>query len=162
QAKVVLVLRAPPAATVAAHCALIACLSLWGGGAHSRLFRQVREQQSLCYYAAAGGDVRKGIVTVQIGCDPRHVDAVVVESRRQLEERAAGRFDDREFAATIATIAGALLAVDDALATRSQFTAEQWLLGLDQDPDARAASYRAVGRDELVAAARSLWLDHDY
>src|SRR5262249_28657817 len=118
QAKVVLVLRMPPPPNVAAHCALMTCLSLWGGGAHSRLFKEVRERRSLCYYAAAAGDPRKGLATVQIGCDERHLDAVVAESLRQLDELAAGRFGDDELAATTATIAGSLAAVDDSLTSR--------------------------------------------
>jgi predicted Zn-dependent peptidase len=162
QAKAVLVLRAPVPGDVAAHCALQAMLSLWGGGPHSRLFREVRERRSLCYYASAGGDVRKGVVLVQSGCEAAQVDAVVSESLLQLDELRAGRFADHELQTVVATITGALRAIDDSLQSRAQFTAEQWLLGQDQDPAARAAAYRAVSRDQVVAAARSLWLDHDY
>src|SRR5262249_59211979 len=95
-------------------------------------------------------------------CDERHLDAVVAESLRQLDELAAGRFGDDELAATTATIAGSLAAVDDSLTSRTAFTAEQWLLGQDQDPAARIACYPAVRPDAVAAAAGGLWLDHEH
>ncbi|MCY2956691.1 MAG: insulinase family protein [Planctomycetota bacterium] len=162
QAKLVLILRAPVADNVASHCALQAMLSLWGGGTHSRLFREVRERLSLCYSASTSSDIHKGIVLVQSGCESSKVEAVAAESLRQLDELRAGRFSDQELTTVIATITGAIAAIDDSLASRLSFTAGQWLLENDQDPQQRIASYLAVSREQVVAAANSLWLDHDY
>jgi predicted Zn-dependent peptidase len=162
QAKLVLVFRVPPPSSVPALCALQVLLSLWGGGAHSRLFREVRERRSLCYYAGASGDAHKGIVLVQVGCDPGAIPAVVAEVQAQLAELAAGRFDDGELRTAVATICGPLLGIDDAMPLWIHYTAEQWWRGIDQEPAARLSSYRQVEREAVVAAARSLWLDHEY
>lgn len=162
QAKVVLVYRFPRPRQVASHCALQACFSLWGGGPHSRLFREVRERRSLCYYAGSSGDPHKGVATVQIGCDAAAVDAVVAETERQRQELADGRFEASELATALATIGGPLTAVDDTLAGSARFAAEQWVLGFDQEPAARLRSYLAVTAEEVAAAAASIQLDLDY
>jgi predicted Zn-dependent peptidase len=162
QAKVVLVFRTRPPESVASLCALQVCLGLWGGGPHSRLFREVRERRSLCYYAGASGDAQKGLVLVQVGCDRGAVDAVVAEVQAQLALLGAGEFTDEELATAVAVITGPLLGIDDSLAGRMHFVAEQWLLGIDQDPDARRHSIGAVTREAVAAAAASLWLDHEY
>ena len=162
QAKVVLVLRAPVPRTGDELCALHVAMSLWGGGPHSRLFTEVREKRSLCYYASAGGDSDKGIVLVQSGCDAGSVSAVGEQSLAQLAEVAAGRFSDGELATSIAVCQGPLRSLDDSPAARLSWTADQWLRGLDETPDQRIAGLSRVGRDAVAAAASTLWLDVDY
>jgi predicted Zn-dependent peptidase len=162
QAKLVLVYRVPAPRTVAGWCAVQAMANLWGGGPHSRLFREVRERRSLCYYASTAVDAHKGIVLVQVGCDAPAVAAVVEEVERQRQSLASGECTEDEHATAIATIAGSLQAVDDSLGTRLQFTAEQWLCGFDQTPAERQDSYRALDRDAIAAAAAATWLDHEY
>ncbi|MGE3175430.1 MAG: M16 family metallopeptidase [Planctomycetota bacterium] len=162
QAKLVLVHRVPPPTTAAARCALQVAVSLWGGGPHSRLFREVRERLSLCYYASAGGDADKGLVLVQVACDAGAAPAVREQVAAQLRELAAGAFTDDELATAIAQVQSPLRSVDDSAAARLSFTAEQWLRGIDQTPEQRIAALAAVGRDAVAAAAASLWLDLDY
>lgn len=162
QGKQVLLLRCPVPATVAELCALQVAVNLWGGGPHSRLFREVREKRSLAYYASASADVHKGLVLVQIGLDAAAAGQARDEAMRQLAAVAAGEFTDQELATAIATIVGPLASVDDTLAGRMQFCAEGWLRGFDQTPEQRIASYRAVTREAVAAQAGALWLDHDY
>lgn len=162
QAKLVLVLRSLRARSPEELCALQTCLSLWGGGPHSRLFREVRENKSLCYYASAGGDANKGLVMVQVGCEGDSVGAVVAESMQQLTELQEGRFEDAELATTKAAIDGSLQAVDDSPGSRLHFTTEQWLRGFDDDPIARRQRFARVTREDVAEAARSIWLDYDY
>lgn len=162
QAKVVLVLRTPVPRTSDEQCALQVAMSLWGGGPHSRLFTEVREKRSLCYYASAGGDSDKGLVLVQSGCDAGSVEAVGEQSLAQLAEIAAGRFSDAELATAIAVCQGPLKSLDDSPAARLSWTADQWLRGFDETPDRRIAALGRVGRDAVAAVANSLWLDVDY
>lgn len=162
QAKVVLVLRTPVPRSSGQVCALQVAMSLWGGGPHSRLFTEVREKRSLCYYASAGGDSDKGLVLVQSGCDAASVAAVGEQSLAQLAEIAGGRFSDTELATAIAVCQGPLKSLDDSPAARLSWTADQWLRGFDETPDQRIAELGRVGRDEVAAAASALWLDVDY
>lgn len=162
QAKVVLVLRTPPPRSCAELCALHVALSLWGGGPHSRLFTEVREKRSLCYYASAGGDSDKGLVIVQSGCDASSSRDVVEQAMAQLGELAAGRFTDAELATSIAVCQGPLRSLDDSPAMRLSFTAEQFLRGFDEDPEQRIQGLARIGREEVMAVSSSCWLDLDY
>ena len=162
QAKVVLVLRTPIPESPRAQAALQAAMSLWGGGPHSRLFTEVREKRSLCYYASAGGDSDKGLVLMQSGCDASAVDAVGRESMAQLREIAAGKFSDVELATAVASCQGPLRSIDDSPAARLSFTADQFLRGFDETPDQRIHNLGALSRDEIASVAASIWLDVDY
>jgi len=162
QAKLVLVFRMPrPVAPGALHALQIA-LSLWGGGAHSRLFQEVRERRSLCYYAAAGGDADKGLCMVQVGCDAEQVEAVTAATLEQLAAVAGGDCSDAELATAVATCQGPFRSLDDSPAGRLAYTAEQWLRGFDETPAQRVAGLGAVARDAVTAAAASIALDHEY
>jgi predicted Zn-dependent peptidase len=162
QSRLVLTLRCPPPATPAALCALHALVSLWGGGPHSRLFREVRERRSLAYAVGAGADVHKGIVSVQAGLDASAAEAAEAEILAQLAALQSGSFRDDELVTALATITGPLQAVDDSLAARMQFTGEQWVRGFDQTPAERLCQYVGVDRDAVLGAAAGIWLDHVY
>ncbi len=162
QAKLVQVYRAPRAEHPDRHCALQACLSLWGGGAHSRLFQQVRERLSLCYYVSASGDSHTGLAFVQVGCESNKADAVLAETGRQLDQIARGEFEDQDLATTLASIDGGIAAMQDSLGARMNFAVEQWLRGFDEDLVGRRRRFARVGRAEVIEAARSIWLDHSY
>lgn len=162
QAKLVLVFRQPPVVDPRHWHALQVAWSLWGGGAHSRLFQEVRERRSLCYYASAGGDADKGLCLVQVGCDAGSAAAVVEAVCEQLAAIAAGAFAPAELATAIAACQGPYRTLDDSPGARLQFTAEQWLRGFDEDPVARVAGLQAVDTAAVAAAAAGLWLDLDY
>lgn len=162
QAKVVIVLRSPAPRSPREFAALQVFCSLWGGGPHSRLFTEVREKRSLCYYASVGGDADKGLLLVQSGCEANSVEAVVEQCLVQRDELAASRFTDAELATAIAVCQGPLRSLDDSPAARLSFTAEQFLRGLDEDPAQRVQHLAEVTRDDVVARARATWLDLDY
>lgn len=162
QARQVLLFRLPRPHDVADLCAQHAMVSLFGGGSHSRLFSEVREKRSLVYHIGAGVDQHKGLMVVQGGMQAESAEAVEQETLHQLGELAAGNFSDDELQTTRMSLLGPFAAVDDSLNARMQFTAEQFLLGFDQMPDDRLASYAAVTRDQVAAAAAAVWHDHSY
>ena len=65
---------------------------LFGGSPSSRLFLNVREKLSLCYYASSIIDVRKGLLLVSSGIQEKNYDAAKEEIFSQLEalQRGAG------------------------------------------------------------------------
>jgi predicted Zn-dependent peptidase len=162
QGKQVLVFRFPAPREPAALCALQVFTNLLGGGSHSRLFKEVREARSLAYYTYAVADGHKGLMLVQTGLDAAHADEVETEVLRQVQALAAGDFTATELQTAIATIIGPFAAVDDSLASRMQFVGEQWLLGQDQTPAEKLATFRGISREQVVAVAAGMWHDHSY
>ncbi len=162
QARQVLLLRVAPPADPARLCALHVAVNLWGGGPHSRLFRVLREAQSLCYHIGASCDAHKGIVVVQAGLDAAAAAAAEAGSLEQLAALQRGGFEDDELRTAIATIAGPLQGIDDSLQGAMSFAGEQWLLGFDQTPAERLRQYLAVDRSAVVAALAGIWHDFSY
>jgi predicted Zn-dependent peptidase len=137
-------------------------VGMLGGSPSSRLFREVRERHSLAYYASSSLDRHKGLMHVQVGLERKAAAAVREQIAVQIEELRAGRFEDVEIDTARAQLVEGILGVDDAAATRCRFALGQWALGIDRSPEDAVAACSRVGRDEIIAAARSLWMDFDY
>ncbi len=134
---------------------------VFGGGPYSRLFTQVREKLSLCYYCSARLDRRKGIIAVQSGIESENKQAALDEILRQLAVMQNGEFTDDALQASKAAIADVFRSVDDtpetALAYYSQFIDEPLCT-----PAEYIAGIERVTRAQVIAAAKRMTLDTVY
>lgn len=73
---------------------------LFGGFPHSKLFMNVREKESLAYYASSSMDTFRGMMTVQTGIDVQKVDQVREIIALQLKEMQTGNFTDESISQT--------------------------------------------------------------
>ena len=69
---------------------------IFGGGPYSKLFCNVREKMSLCYYCSARSVRRKGLILIDSGVEESNIDAAKDAISAQLADMAAGNFSDRE------------------------------------------------------------------
>lgn len=161
QSKLLLVFRFPPAA-MAAWPARRLFANMLGGGAHARLFKEVREKRSLAYYAQAAVDPWKGLMVVSVGLDATAAEAVEAETLRQIGLLQRGEFTDAELAVAKAGVTSALAAVEDSIASRLSFLAERFLEGVDRTPEQQAEVFATLSPAEVAAGGAGLWLDCVY
>lgn len=69
---------------------------LYGGSPTSKLFENVREKLSLCYYCRSIPDAHKGILTVASGIEVENRDKALNEILAQLKAAADGIISDEE------------------------------------------------------------------
>ena len=141
QSKLVLLFRMPWATDVDTWIGRRLFASMLGGGPHSRLFRVLREERSLAYYAHAGLDRHKGLGFVQIGLDEPSAEPAEDEILRQVADLLDGGFSDEELETARAGLVSQVQAVDDSPFARCEFTSEQWLMEADRSPDQLAELY---------------------
>ncbi len=79
-----------------------------GGYAHSKLFINVREKESLAYYASSRLDGHKGILTLQSGIEIANYEKAVEIMKQQLEAMSKGEISELEISQTKAMIANQL------------------------------------------------------
>ena len=130
-------------------------VALYGGTATSRLFRNVRERLSLCYYCAARYDRFKGVMLVDSGIESENAEKAQAEILRQLDELKAGRFSDDELEAARLSMLDQLGTVSDTPTYLDSWYASQLYPPLQTPADAaRAAS--AVDRADVIAALQTM------
>ena len=79
------------------YYALLLGNSIYGAGAHSRLFNTVREQMSLCYYASSRLDKFRALMLISSGIEFKNFEKAKDEIINQLENISNGEFSDEEF-----------------------------------------------------------------
>ncbi|MBQ7202406.1 MAG: insulinase family protein [Eubacterium sp.] len=131
---------------------------IFGGGPYSKLFMNVREKLSLCYYCSARYDRRKSNVIIHCGCEEENMDKAVSEIQNQLKEIENGNFKDELEAAKMAK-SDMLLSLNDDSVVLCMWYANQITDDTVLSPSQSAEENSAVTYDEVIACAKKLSLD---
>lgn len=143
--------------------ALLVCNALYGGSANSRLFLNVREKMSLCYYASSLIDKLKGLLVVSSGVEFGDFDRAQEAILAQLDELRAGRFTGEERNAAIRTVVNGLRGRLDSQGQMEDDCVTKLICGVR--PDDGAELIRAVERvtaEDIAQAAQRIRLDTVY
>lgn len=89
--------------------------ALFGGTPNSKLFLNVREKLSLCYYCSASYNSMKGIMLVQSGVEVKNMERAKEEILRQLDEVKQGNFDESEVEAAKMSLCNSYRTLSDSL-----------------------------------------------
>jgi predicted Zn-dependent peptidase len=134
---------------------------LFGGGPYSKLFKNVREKFSLCYYCAARPNRTKGYLLVDSGVEPKNAERAEKEILNQLEDIKNGNIEEEDLAASIRSIKDSLLCLND-----SQAALDNWYsmrLGSSPvSPEDYSAAVEKITLDDVIKAAKSYTLDTVY
>ena len=136
--------------------------AVYGGSVTSKLFANVRERLSLCYYASSALDELKGVMLVGSGIDFDKYEPARSEILSQLDEIRAGNITEEEFAGAKKDVASSLLAVPDSPAALESFYLRQTVQGLDAAPEDIAALTDFVTAEQVAELARGVELDAVY
>ena len=137
--------------------------ALYGGSANSRLFLNVREKLSLCYYASSMIDKLKGLMVVSSGVEFAHFDRAQEAVLEQLEELRQGKFSADELNAAVRGVVNSLRGRLDSQGQMEDDCVTKLICG--QSPDDGTALIRAVEQvtaEQVAQMARQIRLDTVY
>lgn len=141
------------------YAALRVFTDLFGGGTYSRLFMNVREKQSLCYYCAARFIGSKGILTVQSGVETDNAEKAETEILRQLDEMRAGKVTDEDVEKSHRSMEDDYLSVFDTPEELDGWFYSQAADDEFETPEELVAEFKAVTKEDVIAMANALTLD---
>ncbi len=136
--------------------------AVFGGTSTSKLFMNVRERLSLCYYASSSIDSLKGSMVVSSGVEYDHVEEARQEILSQFEACASGDFTDEELEAARQTVISNLKACLDNQGTLASYWSTRSVAGLDEGPEELGRRIGAVTAPQVAEAAQKLKLDTVY
>ena len=136
--------------------------AVFGGTTLSKLFMNVREKLSLCYYASSMLEKMKGLVLVSSGIEFDKYQTAKDEILSQLEAIRRGEIQDWELEGARRTLIGGHLATLDDQGRQEEFWLGQAAAGLDTTIPELTAQFEEVTRDQVSAVARKLELDTVY
>ena len=141
---------------------LMVMCDIFGGAPYSRLFTNVREKMSLCYYCAASSVRYKGLLTVDSGVEWQNADKAIEEILHQLEVMQNGEFTDFEFESSIKSLCDTLKGYYD-----SQNGLDMWYkLKINNrelySPEDIIEKIKNITREDVVYAAKGVKLHTIY
>ena len=141
---------------------LMVMCDIFGGGPYSRLFSNVREKMSLCYYCSASSVRYKGLLTVDSGVETANAEKAQNEILNQLEIIKKGEFTDFEFDASVKSICDSLSTYYD-----SQNSLDLWYaLKINNQnlysPKDIAEKIKKITREDVILAAKGVKLHTVY
>ena len=143
--------------------ALLVCNALYGGTAHSKLFRNVREKLSLCYFASSMLDTIKGLMVVSSGVEFVDFGRAEQAILDQLEAVRRGEFTSEEHTAAIRAVINGLVSRKDSQGQMEDDCVTQLLAcGQWTDPKKLAKDVERVTPQQVSQMAQIIELDTVY
>ena len=135
---------------------------IFGGSSNSKLFLNVREKLSLCYYASSSYARAKKILTVSSGIEPKDYDRTLEEILHQLGQVQQGQWEPWELEGAKSTALNSLRSVADSQGALENFYMSRAAVGQQETPEELMQSLEAVTPERICQAAQSIKLDTVY
>ena len=135
---------------------------IFGGPANSKLFMNVREAMSLCYYCRSMPDMFMSALFISSGIEPENREKAKKAILEQLDAMKAGDFSDDDIAEAKLSLCNAYKELDDSASALCLWYLSRVIFGNDGTPEDTMEKIRAVTADEIRAAAEKVSLDTVY
>ena len=142
--------------------AMVLANLLFGGSSNSKLFLNVREKLSLCYYASSAYARSKKILTVSSGIEPKDYDRTLDEILHQLRQVQEGQWEPWELDGARSTALNSLRSVADSQSALENFYMSRAAVDQRETPEELMQSLQAVTPERICEAAESIQLDTVY
>ncbi|HCH28143.1 MAG TPA: hypothetical protein DEW35_01410 [Ruminococcaceae bacterium] len=137
---------------------MLVCSDIFGGGPYSKLFTNVREKMSLCYYCAARSVRIKGLLTVESGIEKQNAEKAEKAILLELENLKSGQISDAEFNSSILALTDSLKVYYDSVNALEGWYASRISDNQLFSPEEFAESIKRVKKEDVVNVAKGIKL----
>lgn len=135
---------------------------IYGDGSCSKLFKNLREDKSLCYFCASNYDEARGVIVVGCGINNSDFEEALEEILSSLESIKSGEISDEELLAARKTISSDCRAAEDHPGDYEAFARTYRLFGGPASIDEYLNGILSVTKDDIRVAAEKMTLDTVY
>ena len=136
--------------------------SLYGGSVTSKLFLNVREKLSLCYYASSMLDKHKGVMVVASGVDFSNFDPALTEILAQLESVKKGGVSEWEFTSAKRYVVTSLKAAMDRPGGLEELYFDSIVAAVPSDPVELCSKVEDITLERVIETASEIVPDSIY
>ena len=133
-----------------------------GGGPHSKLFVNVREKESLCYYIYSSLEKYKTSMFISSGIESENYDKTVELIGEQLKSLKEGKISYEELLNSKSAIISSLKTIKDSLGGSSDFYFSQSMGGTNTTVEKIIEMIEKVTVSDIVEAFKNIELDTIY
>lgn len=162
QCKLVIGMRAGMTYDRDNYAAIKVMTDIFGAGTYSKLFTNVREKESLCYYCSAKLDAGKGIIFIQSGVEKENIEKAISAIKREFNAMANGDFDEDIINSSKLNICDSLKGAFDTPADIDAWYASQLTASTVLSPEELSEQIKQVTKEEIMTAAMFASFDTVY
>ncbi len=135
---------------------------IYGASPISKLFLNVRERLSLCYYCSGVCDSMKNVMFVSSGVEPENAEAAKKEILNQLDMMKRGEFSDDELENARRYLVDGYMQAYDSPGALASLQKTAYLMGHMLTCEQQVEQIKKVTRERIIAVARDITLDTVY
>ena len=144
------------------HTAAVLFNAALGGYVHSRLFLNVREKHSLCYYISSVYDAYKGIMFIYSGVDAKRLELARQVIDEEVNKLTTKLISEKELNLSKQAMINDLKESEDSQGARQNVLYIQTLLNKKTSLEDRIAKINAVTPEQILEVAKLLRKDTVY
>ena len=144
------------------YMALLMGNTLFGGSSNSKLFMNVREKLSLCYYASSSFHRRKNLITVSSGIEFGNYQAAFDEITAQLRMVQDGDWEAWEIDSARSILLNSYASLGDSQGKLENFYLSRAVSGFPDTPESMSEAVRSMTPERITEAMRTVKLDTVY
>ncbi len=135
---------------------------IYGGCVTSKLFTNVREKLSLCYYCTPVVESIKGIMIVASAIDPANKEKAQAEILAQLDAIKNGDISDEEFKSAKDSLINKYKETEDSAMAIIRWYYTRSILGFVDSPALASMAISYLTKPQVIEAAQDVMLDTVY
>ena len=128
--------------------------AILGGTASSKLFTNVREKKSLCYYCASRFIKLKGIMMVESGVETANIAQTREAVLAEIEDMKNGVISDFEIQSAKLAVVNSFFGVVDTVGGITGWYASQLMDGSFDTPAQAAEKINAITKEQIVCRGK--------
>ncbi len=132
--------------------------AVFGGTPSSKLFRNVREKQSLCYYCSSVFDAAGSTLYVESGVETENLVRAEEAILHELDALQQGEVTEEELDAAKLALCNAMRSVRDSLNAVENFCVSRLFDPVLEPPDELVRKIEALRKEDVVCAAKKVVL----
>ena len=137
-------------------------IMLYGASSVSKLYTNVREKLSLCYYCAAGFADTKNVMIVDSGVEKKNCDRAKEEILAQLKAVAEGDFTDEELDNARLALCTGFKSNNDTVSDMTAWYLTQFTRNEHCTPEEICERLNKITREQIIESAAAMRLDTVY
>lgn len=135
---------------------------VFGGGPYSKLFCNVREKLSLCYYCRSIGVWKKGVILIDSGVEQSNIDSAKDAILKEFNNVKNGIFDDKDIEFSKLAMKDMIISSLSDQFQLANFYNERIIEGKIITPNDAVALIDSVTKEDIIEAAKDFDLDTVY
>ena len=141
---------------------LLVASEILGGGSNSKLFRSVREEESLAYYIGSKVYKYKSLMLIDGGIDFDNFERTIEIIRCKIDEMKKGDFTKEDMDIAKKSIKTSMKSINDSIFLISEFFFSQVLTDDERSLEEILGDINRVTEEEIIQASNNINLDTIY